>query len=274
MSDNFNPKDLGVLKNAFFSESGTLDSNNSEDTFQFTLPNFGDIAPGRELEKVDLLYGFYVDFPNNLNQPVKLSIGTDSDSDGSFDQTNEILGSQITVQPDPFSTNVLINLTDIVADVSIPEDLLKPNQTLFLDIESTDPSSSNNYNLDFNLELGFVRELTTSDLLYCCDGSHNDKYYYDRLDELSVRAGENNVAVGDTFELALASDLFPPVLFLLNQDTGAVIDVASVATSETVGGANFQIVDLSFTVEDNINYVVSAESALPNQTGDYILSII
>jgi hypothetical protein len=271
MSDNFNPKDLGTT--GFFSESGTLDSSNTQDTFRFNLPNFEELVLDRQLNKVDLLYSFGVDFFNNLSQPINLSIGIDSNSDGSFDQTDEILGSTITVEPDPTSSNVLITMDDIIANLSVPEDLLNQDQTLFLDIESTDPSNSNSYDLDFELTPIYAGELSTSDSLYCCD-DHNKKYYYDRLDEISFKAGENDVEVGDELDFNLGSTSFDPVLFLLNKDTGEVIDVAYESTTETIGGVDYQTVNLSLDVQENINYVVSVESALPNQTGEYYLSVL
>lgn len=268
MSDNSNPQNLGTINDLFFNEFGTLDANNTEDTFRFNLPTLQSLNPNIKLDKVDFFYGFEGDFLT-LNQPVKISVGIDSNSDGVFDENNEIIGSPIIVQDDLEE----FTLPDLFTSLSLPEDLLKPDQEIFLNIESTDPNISNNYDLDFELVDTFTGELSTDDSLYCC-GNDNSKYYYDRLDELSAKAGKDGVVVGDVFNVALASSSFDPVLFILNQDTGEVIDVAETSTTQTISGVDYQIAELNFTVQDNINYVASVESALPNQTGEYLYQVI
>jgi hypothetical protein len=55
MSDNFNPKNLGTVPT--FGEFNTLDTNNTEDTIQFTLQSTNDTLSnaGRVLDKVDIV---------------------------------------------------------------------------------------------------------------------------------------------------------------------------------------------------------------------------
>jgi Ni,Fe-hydrogenase I small subunit len=91
------------------------------------------------------------------------------------------------------------------------------------------------------------------------------------LDELSPST-ISNLEEGDSIEATLISKSFDPVLFLLNQNTGEVIDVEYNATSITIGADTFQSVDLSYTVPNNTdNYVLSVESASANQQGEYFL---
>jgi hypothetical protein len=204
-----------------------------------------------------------------LNEPVNFSLGTDSNSDGSFDQANEILGSQFLVEPDSFNQG-FVTYSDLDPNPVFPTDLLQENQTLFLDIESTN-SNDNFYSSDFELLPVFRENLTGEDDSYCCDGSNENKYYYDRLDELSPST-ISNLEEGDSIEATLISKSFDPVLFLLNQNTGEVIDVEYNATSITIGADTFQSVDLSYTVPNNTdNYVLSVESASANQQGEYFL---
>jgi hypothetical protein len=268
MSNNTNPKDLGVV--GFFNEVSQLDANNTEDTIKFTVPSTQSLLSreGIVLDKVDIVgYAVRLDF-FNLDEPVDLSLGTDSNSDGSFDQTNEIL-SQTTVEPDSSFQAFIVELP-APPDFSPSTDFSQENQTLFLDIESTN-SNTNNYDLDSNLLPVFKGDLTGQDDSYCCDGSHNNKYYYDRLDELSLEGGTDVVA-GDTIEVSLFSKSFDPVLFLLNRDTGAVIDVEYSSAPVTIGADTYQVVNMNFIVPSNTdNYVVSVESASANQQGEYFL---
>jgi hypothetical protein len=65
---------------------------------------------------------------------------------------------------------------------------------------------------------------------------------------------------------------FDPVLFLLNQDTGTVIDVEYESTELTLGADTYKLVDITFEVPENVdNYVFSVESATANQQGEYFL---
>lgn len=280
MSDNFNPKNLGVLDPSLLSfnesESNTLDANNTEDTIQFTLPSTQSVLSslGEVLDKVDLVgYGVGFDFLN-LDNSVNLSFGTDSNSDGSFDQTNEILSQarvEPRVEPDGLSRALNVSLP-LAPNFSPSTDYPQENQTLFLDIESTN-SNSNSYDLQANLLPIYKGDLTGQDDSYCCDGSHKDKYYYDRLDELSLE-GVTDIVAGDTTYVSLSSKSFDPVLFLLNQDTGEVIDVAYNTTLKTLGSDTYKQVGLSFNVpNDTDNYVLSVESASANQQGEYFLDI-
>jgi hypothetical protein len=273
MSDNTNPQDFGILGDTGgFGTEGTLNASNSEDTIKFTLPSTEDLLSSNKvvLDKVDIVgYDFTVGF-DNLDESVNLSLGTDSSPDGSFDQDNEILGRQFLVEPD--SDNfAFVSYSDLDPNPSIPADLLQENQPLFLDIESTS-SNTNNYELTFSSSPIYKGELTGEDDSYCCDGTHKDKYYYDRLDELSPNA-ISDVEEGDLIEATLFTKSFEPVLFLLNQDTGEVIDVEYESTEITLGADTYKSVDLSFEVPSNIdNYVLSVESASANEQGEYFLS--
>jgi hypothetical protein len=186
MSDNTNPQDLGVLGDTGgFGTESTLNASNTQDTYKFTLPSTQDLLSSNKivLDKLEIVgYDFTVNF-DELEESVNLSLGTDSSPDGEFDQTNEILGSQFLVEPDS-DGNASVFYPDLGPNPSIPSDLLQENQTLFLDIESTS-SNDNNYELSFESTPLFKGDLTGQDASYCCDGSHENKYYYDRLDELS-----------------------------------------------------------------------------------------
>jgi hypothetical protein len=275
MSNNANPNDFGILGNTgSLDVNNTLRAGNTEDTIKFTLPSTEDLLSSNDLalDKVDIIgYEWNVYF--DLNQPVNFSLGTDSDSDGSFDQTNEIIGSQFLIEPNDFNQG-FVTYFNLAPNPSFPADLLQESQTLFLDIESTN-SNSSIYDLHFASFPIFRGNLTGEDDSYCCDGSSENKYYHDRLDEFSYERG-TNISTGDLIQAQILSKSFDPVLFLLNQDTGEVIDFNAddETSTETIGADTFQAAYISFEVPKGTdNYVLSVESASANQQGEYFLEI-
>ena len=267
MSDRMNPENANLLPNEddvfvdglFFSADNNINLGNPQDVFSFTIPAAGVTVNNGAIE-YDLNGEFVI-----LDQEINVSLGVDSNGNGSFDP-DEIIGQTITVDPsDPF-----FSLTDLDPNLSINDFLLQENQDYFLAIE--DAGFDTFYDVNIDLTPFLVGELTTNDTLYQFRG---DTYYFDQLNEFTVQAGVDEVTVGEPFELSLISDSFDPVLFLLNQDTNEVIDVAFESTSigTTVDGADLQAVQLSFEVQADITYVASVESALPGQTGDYFLNI-
>lgn len=113
-------------------------------------------------------------------------------------------------------------------------------------------------------------EITGSDPSYCCT-TEDEKFYFDELTGLSAAGSSNFSFSGDEFaagtsvEITLASSLFDPTLFLFNADSKEIIEVGYDPSSSTQ--AQITIDPLA-----GINYLLSVETADPNQFGTYEVS--
>lgn len=261
MSDNNNPTRF----EQDFEVSNILNSSNVEDTYVFSLP------PSQTFNGLEIAeYNFKADL--SLDAELSLILGRDNDNDGIFDIGNEQIGSGERLSPNSDS----ISLEDILSSSPTNLDeksssLLQPGQDYFVNIQDIFPNDGidNSYFIDSKTVPVLAGQINTDDPFYCCNNNEDAKYYYDELNNPSIRAGENGISVGDRVSIELSSDDFVPIIFLLNDDTGAVIDLTT--THSPSGSLN--TTNLNFTVENNINYSLSIETASPGEIGDYLLEI-
>ncbi|MDJ0735512.1 MAG: hypothetical protein QNJ47_15870 [Nostocaceae cyanobacterium] len=256
--------------------SGTGSLVDQKDTYLFTLPTINDIindfnTVGREFVDVQPIgYDASLIF-TTLNEPAIVSFGVDSNNNGIFED-NEIIAKN-TINPSDVGSELFVNPLSIInTDLSLEDNLLDFGQQYFLELESTNTTTSNDYLFDFNASTILVGEIDKNDPFY---NFRRQKYYYDQLDEFALKDGDfdNLIGVGDEFFISVISEMsLDPVIFLLNQDTNQVIDVAYEAQSVSLGSNNYNVVQLDFTLQADITYTLSIESAQAEQTGTYYLS--
>lgn len=247
-----------------------LNSSNIEDTYVFST------APSATTNGLEIVgYNFRANF-SRLDESVFLVLGEDRDNIDNNNPTFNIANEQIGSSDKLFPNSDLSTLEDIL--ISNPTNLneksnslLKPGQDYFVNIqdEFSNNGIDNSYILDVRTPPVLAGQITTSDPFYCCNNNENEKYYYDELNNPGIRAGENGISVGDQFSIELSSDDFAPVIFLLNDTTGEVIDVTTIRSR--IG--SLTTTRLDFTVQDNITYSLSIETVTPGETGDYLLEV-
>lgn len=268
MSNSTNPQNLGVTEDV--SEVGVLSSFNTKDTYQFTTPNLNQLIDensnfGRQFSQVQPT-GFDINVSTNLSTPAIVSFGIDRNNNGIFES------SEITATETLDSFNRELQISDISS--SLDDNLLKLGQSYFVQFESTNPAISNAYLVDVETVPIFNGELNDNDLSYI---SGDSRYYYDQLDEFALQNGDFNglVEVGDEYFASVWSEsLLDPVLFLLNKDTNEVLDVAYEPEIITLGGEDYNLIGLDFTVEEGINYTFSVEGLEAGQTGNYYFGLL
>lgn len=102
--------------------------------------------------------------------------------------------------------------------------------------------------------------LVTGDMVNMFAHNTNSRRYYG--DGYYISA--NEVVVGDSVEIQVESIEFPPTIYLLNAETGELID-------DWLGSRNQKTVN--FNVEEEIGYLILVSSLYANQVGEYTFSV-
>ncbi|NBD18898.1 MAG: hypothetical protein GVY04_23005 [Cyanobacteria bacterium] len=274
MSTNQNPDNLGT--GFFFELEGTLNQDNPSDTYLFTAPPkdaglLGEVEDSI-LESLDLFDDIFTE-RTVLDGTVEISYGIDKNGDQQFQQ-EEVIGSGV------IESNDRVSVADIADDLGIdflenPGSLfVQPGDDYFLQLETQNPNLVNDYEIDVDSDRGLVEEISTDDSFYCCDGNEDEKYYFDDIDEIlgqPIAAGNFGLNLGDTVEVGVVSNDFNPVIFLLNNETGEVIDSATPSQEQEIGDITYQVTFLDFDIQDGISYGLSVETETPGETGDYAI---
>ncbi len=112
-------------------------------------------------------------------------------------------------------------------------------------------------------------EITDTDPSYCCTNK-DEKFYFDELTGLSAAGGDfsfsgDEFAANSSLEITLNSSEFDPTLFLFNADSKEIIEVGYDPSSSTQA-------QITINPQTGINYLLSVETADPNQFGAYEVS--
>ena len=102
--------------------------------------------------------------------------------------------------------------------------------------------------------------LVTSDMVNMFAYNTNSRRYYG--DGYYISA--NEVVVGDTVEIQVESTELPPTIYLVNAETGELID-------DWLGSRNQKTVN--FNVEEEMGYLIIVSSLYANQVGEYTFSV-
>ncbi|MDJ0732842.1 MAG: hypothetical protein QNJ47_01955 [Nostocaceae cyanobacterium] len=259
-----NPINLGILEDGASQElSGRSESLNSEqfgtnillEGYRFELPSTGTVIIDKTTVDTNTI------------------LARDSNNDGRFDSTDEILAELEDIDQGLGSENESGQINQTLSqgnyflvfedgrDLSGSKEVASVYESTITFNATDNPVSNPNNRTPDPLTPVIAGDLSSSDPLYCCN-NNNQPFYYD---EYSVDLNQLGFQVGDTVKVELDSNDFDPVIMILNADTREVIGAG-------FNPNNANKAEFVRTIEAGVNYLISVENALPGQTGSYTLT--
>lgn len=286
MSNRENPEFVEDFATTLeFQKSGFLNSaslGNNTDVYEIQMPGVA-IAVSSE-NKINP-FGYYLGnvFNGGVNgvrvspgPGLFVSFGIDG-GDGSFPNL-KFEASEETTE----GLSGLISAEGVLdTSKSLEDNIVNFNTSYFIEILNIE-NQQVPYELNVEAEPIFKGSIDQTE-----DTSYNYKggeYYYDQFDESSFSGflGNNDpIVAGNNYIVSVISESsLDPLLFLLDGDTNEVLEHSTTyfdsegAQEITFADGTYNQITLGFTAQADINYNFSVESVLPEQTGDYYITVL